>query len=222
MLALVWATKYFRCYLYGRPFLVTTDHSALSYLRKFSNNKTCSMRWSLNSGLDFVVEHRPGVKIPHADALSKHVGLVKCEASLDKQSIRPEQQIDALYSILEAGAYDSTQKFFLDEHNVLYRHHPDSKHQIILPRTMVKVIRQHHDPVYASHPGVKRTLVLVSLNYWRRPMRKDIAEYVRMCDSCQRRKEDLEFTAPLGEVDEPSAPFQVTSLDMTGLYPLTP
>jgi len=34
-------------------------------------------------------------------------------------------------------------------------------------------------------------------------------------------KEDREFLAPLGEVKEPSAPFQVTSVDITGPY-LTP
>lgn len=28
LLALVWATKYFRCYLYGRKFTAITDHSA--------------------------------------------------------------------------------------------------------------------------------------------------------------------------------------------------
>jgi len=28
LLALVWATKYFRCYLYGQKFIVRTDHSA--------------------------------------------------------------------------------------------------------------------------------------------------------------------------------------------------
>jgi len=27
---LVWATKHFRCYLYGNKFLVMTDHSALT------------------------------------------------------------------------------------------------------------------------------------------------------------------------------------------------
>ena len=37
MLALVWATKFFRSYLYGRKFLARTDHSALTYLCNFSD-----------------------------------------------------------------------------------------------------------------------------------------------------------------------------------------
>jgi hypothetical protein len=36
-LAVVWETKYFRCYLYGKKFLVRTDHAALRYLHKFSD-----------------------------------------------------------------------------------------------------------------------------------------------------------------------------------------
>jgi len=39
MLALVWATKYFRSYLYGKKFLVSTDHAALFYLRIFADKK---------------------------------------------------------------------------------------------------------------------------------------------------------------------------------------
>ena len=31
MLALVWATKFFRCYLHGKKFLVRTDHSAVIF-----------------------------------------------------------------------------------------------------------------------------------------------------------------------------------------------
>ena len=31
-----------------------------------------------------------------------------------------------------------------------------------------------------------------------------------------------EFVAPLGEVEEPTAPFQVTSMDITGPYSKTP
>ena len=35
-LAVVWATKYFRCYLYGNKFLVRTDRAALKFLRNFA------------------------------------------------------------------------------------------------------------------------------------------------------------------------------------------
>ena len=38
-------------------------------------------------------------------------------------------------------------------------------------------------------------------------MRKSVQEYVQKCDSCQRRKDDREFTAPLGVVEEPRALF---------------
>ena len=61
MLALVWATKYFRCYTYGKQFLVRTDYSAFSYLRNFADHNSHLLRWSLKlSKLDFVVEHRAG------------------------------------------------------------------------------------------------------------------------------------------------------------------
>ena len=46
-------------------------------------------------------------------------------------------------------------------------------------------------------------------------MRKSVEDYVRKCDPCQRRKEDREFLAPLGEVEEPTAPLQVKSVDIT-------
>jgi hypothetical protein len=85
MLALVWATKYFRCYLYGRKFLVRTDHAALRFLHQFADNNSRLMRWSLRlADFDFVVEHRAGSKIAHADALSRHVRAVEEGLTLTK------------------------------------------------------------------------------------------------------------------------------------------
>ena len=54
MLALVWATKYFRCYTYGKQFLVRTDHSALTDLRNFADHNSRLLRWSLK--LDSSIE----------------------------------------------------------------------------------------------------------------------------------------------------------------------
>jgi transposase InsO family protein len=53
-------------------------------------------------------------------------------------------------------------------------------------------------------------------------MQQSIEEYVRCCDKCQMRKGKHEFRAPLGEVENPTEPFQVTAMDITGPYNLTP
>jgi hypothetical protein len=61
LLAVVWAAKHFRCYLYGKRFTVKTDHAALTYLKNFSVTNAKLMSWSLKlSELDFVVEHEQG------------------------------------------------------------------------------------------------------------------------------------------------------------------
>ena len=97
MLALVWTTRYFRCYLYAKRFLVRTDHAALTYLQKFADHNSRLLRWSLKlSELDFVVEHRAGSKIGHVDALSRHVGAITNPDPLSRESVQQEQRKDFL------------------------------------------------------------------------------------------------------------------------------
>jgi len=223
MLALLWAKKYFPCYLHGKKFLVRTDHSALSYLRKFSDNNSRLMRWSFElSELNFIVEHKPGSKISHEDFLSRHVGVVMHEDSLDKERILCEQQKDEFCTKQELGTYSSKRQFFLDEEGVMYRRQPGDKHEVVVPRSLIfDVIRESHNPVYVAHPGVKRTHDLILLNYWWPGIRRSIVDYIRKCDQCQRRKEDREYVAPLGDVEQPAAPFQITAMDVTAPLMLT-
>ena len=53
-------------------------------------------------------------------------------------------------------------------------------------------------------------------------MQRSIVDYIQKCDHCQRRKEDREYRAPLGDVQQPTAPFQITAMDITGPYMMTP
>jgi hypothetical protein len=53
-------------------------------------------------------------------------------------------------------------------------------------------------------------------------MRKRVVEYVRECGSCQRQTGSREYTAPVGDLVNPVGPYEVTSMDITGPYPLTP
>ena len=47
LLALIWATKYFRCYLYGHEFVAITDHAALKWLLSLKDPSSKLLRWSL-------------------------------------------------------------------------------------------------------------------------------------------------------------------------------
>jgi transposase InsO family protein len=87
---------------------------------------------------------------------------------------------------------------------------------------MQGVIRLNHDPVQAARNGITRTYSLIALRYWWPGMRKSVEEFVKSCKLCQRRKGNREFVAPHGEVEEPTAPFLVTSLDITCPYMTTP
>jgi len=201
----------FVSYHYGKKFLVRSDHSALTYLRNLAENNSRPLQWSLKlSELDFTVEHRAGSKIPHVDALSRHVGTVIHEDNLDRSNILHEQAEHAFCVKQKPGIYSSRGEFFLNDEGAMYRRQTDNKHELVVPKTIIHhIIKVNHDPVYVAHPGVKRTYDLVSLNYWWPGMRNSIKDYVKICDSCQRRKEEREFLAPLDDVDQPSAPLKL-------------
>ena len=70
--ALVAGVKHFHHYLYGRKFLIRTDHSALRWLMNFKNPEGQTARWIEVLGTyDFEIKHRPGKLHQNADGLSR-------------------------------------------------------------------------------------------------------------------------------------------------------
>jgi transposase InsO family protein len=97
--------------------------------------------------------------------------------------------------------HSSKSEFFLDEESALYRRRNNGKHHLVIQKALIQdVIRE---------------------NLWWPNMRKSIEDYIRNSDPCQRRKSLRKQIAPLGEVDMPTYPFEITALDITGSYPLT-
>jgi hypothetical protein len=73
-LAVIWAVKYFRHYLYGTKFTIITDHSALKWLLN-SSAETANRRlerWKITlSEYEYDIQYRKGSKHSNADALSR-------------------------------------------------------------------------------------------------------------------------------------------------------
>jgi ribonuclease HI len=70
-LAVIWAVEHFHHYLDIKPFIILTDHSALTWLHT-SPMKGHRARWILRlQPYDFIIKHRPGKENKNADALSR-------------------------------------------------------------------------------------------------------------------------------------------------------
>ncbi|MCG7878981.1 MAG: retroviral-like aspartic protease family protein, partial [Candidatus Thiodiazotropha taylori] len=81
LLAVVSSIKYFHHYLYGRHFIVRSDHGSLRWLMNFSIVEGQIARWlEFLATYDFEILHRSGVSHKTADALSRRPCTdLKCE-----------------------------------------------------------------------------------------------------------------------------------------------
>ncbi|XP_055389331.1 probable cyclin-dependent serine/threonine-protein kinase DDB_G0292550 [Condylostylus longicornis] len=72
LLAIVWATKYFRPYLYGTKFLIRTDHQPLKWLHSLKEPSAKLQRWRIRlNEYDFEIDYVKGKENRVADFLSR-------------------------------------------------------------------------------------------------------------------------------------------------------
>ena len=107
MLALVWAVKCFRPYLWGRRFIIRTDHNSLRWLQNFKDPQGQIARWlEILAEYDFTIQHRPGLKHSNADALSrlpcKQCGRQDSEATAAPSEMKKDESNDVANSVTEA------------------------------------------------------------------------------------------------------------------------
>jgi hypothetical protein len=174
-LAVLWAREYYICYLFGKLFLVGTDHASLKFLRNFADNSR-RMRWSLCLfEFYFEIEHMPGSKMKHVDALSRHVGLVEESQLMSKERMIREQKGDAFCRQQVQNRFTANGEYFLDMDGVLYRREEGKQPKLVVPQSLIQdVIAENHSPIFRAHSGSKRSFALISLKYWWPKMRQSI------------------------------------------------
>ena len=223
LLAVIFATKQFRCYLYGYRFTLQTDHSALRWLLNLKDPSSRLPRWSLRlAEFDYEIFHRPGKKMSHADALSRNVGSVFYGESITEARLTETQQNDAFCTSLK-----NDNEFYQSDgglwHKIIENTKENtSEYRVVIPEELVPVILQHyHSTPMSGHQGIHRTIALIQHKYWWLSVRQDVNNFVQTCDKCARRKDGNIPKAPLGEPPVANEFLEILATDFIGPLPTT-
>lgn len=98
LLAIVWATKYFRPYLFGTKFKIVSDHKPLQWLFSIKEPNSKLVRWRLKlEEFDYEIIYKQGKNNTNADALSRiQIHAIENEKEEDNMSLFPNYDSDDL------------------------------------------------------------------------------------------------------------------------------
>uniref|UniRef100_A0A803K1K2 Gypsy retrotransposon integrase-like protein 1 n=1 Tax=Xenopus tropicalis TaxID=8364 RepID=A0A803K1K2_XENTR len=182
LLAVKLAFEEWRHLLEGAKHLVTvyTDHKNLLYIESAKRLNPRQARWALFfSRFNFSLTFKPGSKNTKADALSRSFDSVSSDSSECTPIIPREiivatlrSDLSSLLSPLQSSAPAETPsgKWFVPE--VLRE----------------QVLREAHDSRMAGHPGIAKTICLLSRHVWWPSFKQDVKTFVSSCSVCQRSK----------------------------------
>lgn len=199
-LAIIEGVKKFRHYLYGIKFKIVTDCQAFQMTLKKKDLSTRVARWALLlQEFDFEVEHRPGTRMKHTDALSRnpYVAVV----TLHDEIRRAQQLDDGLKAILEILQERTYGDYYVDN-GLLYK---GMEKHLVVPKSMEnEIIKRAHAN---GHFSKRKMIELISKDYFIKNLDKKIEEFVTSCIPCllATRKEGKQegFLTPIEKEDSP-------------------
>jgi hypothetical protein len=216
--AVVHALKIWRHYLMRKRCELYTDHKSLKYIFIQSNLNLRQRRWlELIKDYDLSINYHPGKANMVADASSQrsHVSQLVvdsmpfelCEefdklnlriivntkamemevgSSLLQEIRRGQLEDEKVQEIKRNIKEEKSPGFSEDDEGVLWY-----KRRICVPTVKElkdKILREAHESAYSIHLGGNKMYHDLKATYWWYGMKRDVAEYVALCDTCQRLK----------------------------------
>ena len=246
-LAIISGIKKFHNYIYGRHFVIQSDHKPLSYL--FNEQKGIPQmasariqRWALMlSAYRYSIQYKSGKTLSNADGLSRlprpatpsnysvpadlehlvnHLSTTCISADNIKDWTGRDPTLSQVRKFLESGWPGKVQ----DKELAPYFNKRDELSLLdgcILWGTRVVVPPPGRtrvlEELHETHPGVNRMKSLARSYIWWPHMDADIEELVRSCQVCQESRPSP-ATAPLHPWTWPEKPWSRLHLDFAGPY----
>lgn len=224
-LAIIWGVRKMRPYLEGYHFNVITDHLSLKWLNSIENPTGRLARWALElQQYTFSIHYRKGRNNVVADALSRQ--------PLEHIRRATVQENECPWITKKIASIKANPEKFSDYAVVnqeLFRHIPGNPHdedcapwKLCVPSSQrERVLIENHSRATAGHMGIRKTINRICNRYYWPGMQRDIAKFVRSCESCQRYKPHQ--VAPAGEmlVAVPEEPWATVCTDYVGPLPRT-
>ncbi|KAL5011228.1 hypothetical protein ScPMuIL_011687, partial [Solemya velum] len=251
LLAVIKAIKHFGHYLYGREFVLRTDHASLRWLMGFKEPQGQIARWlEFLSSYQFTIEHRVGSKHLNADALSR---IPVCSTitfdqfGWSKTDILKFQSEDPVLQIMiellkkhdrphfnEISSDNKDVKSYWIQweqlelsDDVLYRKWFDPatnetrKLLIVPPEMRNEILTLAHDSTTGGHFGIKKTRDKIRQIFYWIGMRKDVTDWIKTCTMCQTRKSPVPKFRAPLVNIQSSEPMEIVAIDITGPFPVT-
>ena len=181
VLAIVESLKKFRVYLLGTKFKIVTDCSAFTKTMEKKDLGTRVARWAMFlEEFDYSIEHRPGVKMKHVDALSRRPIMEMASLGIVAQVKRCQDEdgeIRAIKEILKTASYQD----YVMKNDILYRF-VKGRELLVIPSAMQEaIIRQVHE---RGHFATVRTEKELEQNYFIPGMTKKVSDLISNCVPC--------------------------------------
>lgn len=245
-LAVVWALDKLYCYIYGKRFKIITDNSSLKWLLRVKEGSARLLRWAMRlQEFEFEVIHKAGNRNQGPDALSRCPLPVETteEHDLSNDMLSLVNAVEAkrvklvdqlkdskLQKIIDALQGKGSKKSRARMHaryaitdDALYRIMSDklaTRKCLCVPNYLQNsIMTEFHCGLSGMHMGFDRTYQRIKNRYFWNNMLRDINNFVKSCDTCQRYQR--RYGPKVGHLHPITAngPFEVVGIDLIGPLP---
>lgn len=247
LLAVYRYVKYFHHYLFGKRFIIRTDHRALTWVlnwNKPSTSQYCSWIAELEQ-YNFEIQHRSGQKHQNADALSRYPDCGQCELSHDEpMKKRNVKQINSIrindssneyekliecirldsfvmYSELQKNGSRRTKQILRFKESLLVEENKlfckMNGKKLHIPEPSKRINIIEQCHIRLCHLGFCKCLSRLKMDFYWPGMNKDTENVILSCDACQKYKHDHTRKQPYGSLNG-TCSFETIAVDITGPF----